>query len=138
MYCKEGKNNHSDQTVVRTVYWIVYWIGRATHSASGAEGQMVHLLGEGPHHVGWLHGYGVVHGWRNHSTLWVGTHTQYAVPCLDNLLHKGNALTHTQPHLHSHAPPRLTVIQWNDPNHSSWALLWRPDMCCSTSTNEIM
>lgn len=105
MYCKEGKNNHSNQTVVRTVYWIVYWIGRATHSASGAEGQMVHLLGEGPHHVGWLHGYGVVHGWRNHSTLWVGTHAQYAVPCLDNLLHKGNALTHTQPHLHSHAPP---------------------------------
>lgn len=75
MYCKEGKNNHSGQTAVRTVYWIVYWIGRATHSASGAEGQMVHLLGEGPHHVGWLHGYGVVHGWRNHSTLWVGTHT---------------------------------------------------------------
>lgn len=45
----------------------------AAHSASGAEGQMVHLLGEGTHHVGWLHGYGVVHGWRNHSTLWVGT-----------------------------------------------------------------
>lgn len=41
-----------------------------TYSSSGTQGQMVHLLGEGTHHVSWLHGDGVVHGWRDHSTLW--------------------------------------------------------------------
>lgn len=30
---------------------------------------MVHLLGERAHHVGRLHGHGVVHGWGDHCTL---------------------------------------------------------------------
>ncbi len=40
-----------------------------THSAGGSHGHVVHLLGEGSHHVSGLHGDGVVHGWRYHSTL---------------------------------------------------------------------
>lgn len=47
-----------------------------THSASGAQRQVVHLLGEGSHHVRGLHGNGVVHGWRYNSTLrhtWANT-----------------------------------------------------------------
>lgn len=70
------------------MFWISSWIDREvwhvirqkktsgvvqredTYSSSGTQGQMVHLLGEGTHHVSLLHGDGVVHARRDHSTLW--------------------------------------------------------------------
>lgn len=41
----------------------------STHTSCGAQGQMVHLLGDRAHHAGRLHGHSVVHGWRDHCTL---------------------------------------------------------------------
>lgn len=41
----------------------------STHTSCGAQGQMVHLLGDRAHHAGRLHGHSVVHRRRDHCTL---------------------------------------------------------------------
>lgn len=59
-------------------------IARVTHTSGGAQGQMVHLLGEGTHHAGRLHGHSVVHGWRDHCTL--DQYTKPSTKCSVQLL----------------------------------------------------